>query len=284
MLKVLPAVSDKIVPWLISVRPLKPSCALCVPRTVMFDASVRLSPPLLANIRPKSPVPLNNTSAAPPASALKVWLPLKRRSAKLFVLLMKILRPFFRIRPFCTNKVEPLTTVKSISSVTPLMVPELLPARTGTTPPLSEIVPPVITPVLSKRMTPLFVVSASVLPVLLRLPLMLTVPPLLAKPLARLSEAVLKLPPRFMVPFCTSKAPLAVLLQVSPSDNTPPAARSTPSFTQFRPLMFKVPALAITVPLIFKPRDARPSSPPTLPRTVTPGPKVSTSPEFGLVE
>ena len=75
-----------------------------------------------------------------------------------------------------------------------------------------------------------------------------------------------------------------MLLQVSFSANTPPATRSTPSFTQFRPFTFKVPALAITVPLIFKPRAVRPSSPPTLARTVIPVPKVNTSPELGLVE
>ena len=86
------------------------------------------------------------------------------------------------------------------------------------------------------------------------------------------------------MPLWTSNRPAAVLLQVSPSDSTPPATRSTPSFTQFRPFTLKVPALAITVPLMFKPRDTSPSSPPTFARTVIPVPTVRTSPEFGVVE
>ena len=171
-------------------RDTRPRSPPTLARTVIPGPKVKVSPPLLANIPPKLAVPLNNTSAVPPASALKVWLPSKRRSVKLLVLLMKILRPFFKIRPFLTNKDEPLVMVKSVSRMTPFSVPDVLPPSTGATPPLSEIVPPVIMPGLTKRITPLLEVSARVSPLLLRLPVIFTVPPLLVKRLARLSEAV----------------------------------------------------------------------------------------------
>ena len=196
IVNVLPRVSAMMLPWLLMPRLPRPISPLWLPRTVMFEPIVSVSPPLLANIRPKTPVPSNNTSAVPPASALRVWLPSKRKSVKLLMLLMLILRPFFKTSPFFTNKVEPLVMVKSMSRMTPLKVPDELPASTGTTPPLSEIVPPVITPGLTKFITPLLALSVRVSPLLAtpllsRLPVMFTVPPLLIKPLARLSEAVL---------------------------------------------------------------------------------------------
>ena len=176
-----------------------------MPCTVMFGAMVRVSPPLLANIRPKSPVPLNNTSAVPPASALKVWLPSKRRSEKLLVLLINILRPFLTMTPLpvarlsLTNKVEPLVTVKSVSSSTLSKVPEVLAPNTGVMPPLSEMVPPRSVPP-TKVSTPLAAFKAKVSPLLFITPVRFTVPALRVNPLARFKPAVVNVPPRLSVP------------------------------------------------------------------------------------
>ena len=118
---------------------------------------------------------------------------------------MMSLRPFFNTTPApvpsvsLTNKLEPLVTVKSVSSSTLSKVPEVLVPKVGSTPPLSLIVPPLIVPATSAN-GPVAEVSAKVLPVLFITPVRFTVPPLRVKPLAKFKLAVVNVPPRFSVP------------------------------------------------------------------------------------
>ena len=220
---------------------------------------------------------------------------------------MMSLRPFFNTTPApvpsvsLTNKLEPLVTVKSVSSSTLSKVPEVFAPKVGITPPLLEIVPPLMVPATSAS-GPVAEVSASVLPLLFITPVRFTVPPTRVKPLAKFTAAVVKLPPRFSVPPSALIWPPTFVQLVPAIDNVLPVSTcNRPPALLARPVMFtKPPAVALTVPVLlnvpasivkvvpavsammlprlFTPRLPRPISPPCVPCTVMFEPMVSVSP------
>ena len=126
-----------------------------------------------------------------------------------------------------------LPTTLTASSTPPLLV------NARSAPPAHVTVPPVIVPP-ARRHVPVVAVSGSVAPVLSRLPVRFTVPPLRAK-FGRLIPAVVNVPPRFSVELVTFIVPAFA--------HVPPVVTVAPLAVIVRPAAFvQLAAVRLTVP------------------------------------